>query len=710
MMVDAMKVLVLMMLVVAVGGGAKRGGQGEDTLCGDCRDLEVLVAKMSGDEIERKAAEHHGKGSIRGAGRVLCGGFCSGTLLGGRWGGAASNLGVVMKEEGLLNLAERCYILASRLDPAGPTHAYRRGNVRMAMQDLETARKAFLRATRLLPGYGDAYNNLGNCLMSMSRFEEAGASYGYAIRANPKEANYYVNMGGISARKNLTAGIQYLEQGLALNPFFPEAYNNLANFKRDVGDLEGAVEAYKNALKLMPDSGDIMVNMASAKAYLCDWRNRKSFLKRIIEVSRKELRDGKKLSLSTFYANIFGVDLELLKKVAEYHSNSAFSSVRYLLPLKPWFTADVREGGIRLGILSSDLTNHIVGHGIAALLPLMQERGATVLCYALSSDDGSHPRRQIEQYSKLTDIRDWSTEAAARHINADKLHVLLDLNGQTKGNRIEILSLRPAAVQVLFHGYAGTSGANFIDLFVADRILVPPEFSGFMTEKLMLFPPAFSFFLVEDYGRLDDREHEEDGEYAARSVGKELGIGPSYFRYASFNSLYKLTPSVFGAWMKILSQVDSSILWLLKFPSSAEKRLRKEAKARGVDDKRLVFTDLYPRAEHLQKKSGASLFLDTLVYNAHSSAADSLASGVPVLSMAGSGIVNRVAASLLICTAERGAELAKGWRRRLVQRRWETKFLDRGGWADRFLSLLRLSVDRKMGGPNDSRAHVIAAR
>lgn len=89
--------------------------------------------------------------------------------------------------------------------------------------------------------------------MSMSRFEEAGASYGYAIRANPKEANYYVNMGeirgeedgstvtpragGISARKNLTAGIQYLEQGLALNPFFPEAYNNLANFKRDVGDV-----------------------------------------------------------------------------------------------------------------------------------------------------------------------------------------------------------------------------------------------------------------------------------------------------------------------------------------------------------------------------------------------------------------------------------------------------------------------------------------
>eukprot|EP00960_Hanusia_phi_P029518 748002-Hanusia_phi.AAC.1 len=389
MRMETMKVLVLMLLLAVVGGGS-RGG--EDTLCGDCRELEVLVKRMSGDEIERKAAGHHGQGNIRGAGRILCAGFCSGTLLSGRWGGAASNLGVVMKEMGLLELAERCYILASRLDPASPSHAYRRsrrflglGGSSQGQADDVTGfaaadvGQAFLHATRLWPGYGDAYNNLGNCLMSMSRFEEAAASYAHAIRTNPKEANYYVNMGESPARLRRQA-VRLMHRrsvceeepdrrdplpgaGARAESPLPRGLQQSRQLQARRGrlQLEGAVSAYKDAMKLMPDSGDIMVNMASAKAYLCDWKNRKSFLKRIIEVSRRELKgkephqvpcyleilvdaEGKKLSLSTFYANIFGVDLELLRKVAEYHANSAMATVRYLLPIQPWYLEVVRGG------------------------------------------------------------------------------------------------------------------------------------------------------------------------------------------------------------------------------------------------------------------------------------------------------------------------------------------------------------------------------
>ena len=206
---------------------------------------------------------------------------------------------------------------------------------------------------------------------------------------------------------------------------------------------------------------------------------------------------------------------------------------------------------------------------------------------------------------------------------------------------------------MLFHGYAGTSGAEFVSHIVADAVVVPPELAsdGFLERVLYLAAPL-SFFLVEDYPDLDSPELSADAQPAQALAQAYLPPGLAddeggVLRVACFNNLYKLTPETFGAWMTVLREVPTATLWLLRMPAAALVRLSAEMAAAGVEQGRLVASDLFPRHVHLKVKSAATLFLDTLAYNAHSSAADSLAAGVPVVTCAGAAMPSRVASSLV---------------------------------------------------------------
>ena len=119
------------------------------------------------------------------------------------------------------------------------------------------------------------------------------------------------------------------------------------------------------------------------------------------------------------------------------------------------------------------------------------------------------------------------------------------------------------------------------------------------------------------------------------------------FVFCCFNGNYKIMPHVFDCWMRILKQVEGSVLWLLEDNVAAANNLRREAVARGVDAKRLVFAKHLPRSEHLARHRLADLFLDTLPVNAHTTASDALWAGLPVLTCLGETFAGRVAASLL---------------------------------------------------------------
>jgi predicted O-linked N-acetylglucosamine transferase (SPINDLY family) len=122
----------------------------------------------------------------------------------------------------------------------------------------------------------------------------------------------------------------------------------------------------------------------------------------------------------------------------------------------------------------------------------------------------------------------------------------------------------------------------------------------------------------------------------------------SGFVFACFNNSYKFSATLFDIWMRLLKQTAGSVLWLSAVTQSAARNLAREAQDRGVDASRLIFAPYVARAEdHLARLGVADLFLDTLPYNAHATAADALLAVLPVLTCKGTTFAGRVAASLL---------------------------------------------------------------
>lgn len=374
-------------------------------VCGGCKKLLKRFKKVSMKALLDLADKQQGGGDVVGASMTMCAAVCAMTAQGTahpELPGATSNLGVLFKEHGLLPAAEECYRMASRLEPRNAGHHYRMGNARLARQELELARQSYMRATRRWGTFGDAYNNLGNCLMGMSRFHDAAAAYEFAVKSSPKNANYLVNLGGVRARDDLPGAIELLQRALATQPNFGEAWNNLANLYRDQGILDKAAAAYEDAHKFMRGSGEVLVNLASVRGYLCEWRGRDELLQQIVALSEQQLQQGMKVSLSPFYANTFGCTPDLLLALARNQARSTAAAVSYLLPLPNWLQPSRLSFPIlrlRVGFLSSDLTNHIVGHGISSLMALWkeQQQAIDVYAFALTASDESAPRAAMER-------------------------------------------------------------------------------------------------------------------------------------------------------------------------------------------------------------------------------------------------------------------------------------------------------------------------
>jgi predicted O-linked N-acetylglucosamine transferase (SPINDLY family) len=214
--------------------------------------------------------------------------------------------------------------------------------------------------------------------------------------------------------------------------------------------------------------------------------------------------------------------------------------------------------------------------------------------------------------------------------------VLIDLNGYTQGARMGIFAQRPAPIAASYLGFSGTTGTDYIDYVLADRIVVPKEDFPSFSEKVVWLPGSF---MVNDSAR----------PIAERTPARgELGLPEEDFVFCCFNQPYKIGPAVFDVWMRLLHAVDGSVLWLKENGAAASDNLRREAANRGVAPERLIFAGSVPlAADHLARQRQADLFLDTLPYNAHATTSDALWAGLPVVTCLGEAFAGRVAASLL---------------------------------------------------------------
>jgi predicted O-linked N-acetylglucosamine transferase (SPINDLY family) len=249
--------------------------------------------------------------------------------------------------------------------------------------------------------------------------------------------------------------------------------------------------------------------------------------------------------------------------------------------------------------------------------------------------------RLRQAFDGWVDIGGLTDEAAAEKIRAANIDILVNLNGYFGKHRLGVFAERPAPVQVNYLGFPGTLGTPCMDYIIADAVVIPPGEERFYDEKVVtLFGSdgAGSYQVNDDRGRA----------MAPVPSRAQAGLPEKGFVFCNFNQSYKLTPDTFAGWMRILKQVNGSVLWLLEEVAPFAENIARHARAHDVAPERILYASHLPPAQHLARLSLADLFLDSLPYNAHTTASDALWAGVPVLTRRGTAFPGRVAASLLL--------------------------------------------------------------
>lgn len=452
---------------------------------------------------------------------------------------AFNNLGNAYKQLGRLDDAIQSYRTALRLKPDHP-HAY--NNMGNAMKDSGLIREAihcYVTAIRLLPMFAAAHNNLGAVLKDQGRLAQAIAHYQEALAIDPLFADAYSNLGNAyKDQGNIDEAIKCYISAIKIRPNFADALSNLAAAYKDSGNPIDAANFYRQALESNPDHIEAYTNLVHTQVYLCDWSEREeafSKLASLISIQLGRPPSAPLCSVQPFHTLAYPVSMDEMQQIATQYSERAKASVALT---ETHFTSRGRPKGGRLniGYVSSDFGNHPLSHNLQNVFALHDSTKFRVTCYATTPSDMSSWRQNIETSAEVfKDISQLTAGDAAQLIYNDETHILVNLNGFTKGSRNEIFALRPATLQVSFLGFCGTMGASFMDYIVADNIAIPPHLRAYYTEKVISLP--HSYFVTDHKQSGRAAVETEPGALPTRA---QYGIAEDKFVFCNFSQVGSL--------------------------------------------------------------------------------------------------------------------------------------------------------------------------
>ena len=539
--------------------------------------------------------------------------------------GLGATLGALGETEEAVRVLARAVTAGPRNGPANAQYV----KALVAASRLVEADEASERAVAEVPQSPEVHLLRGLVLAKRGLVEEALGAYRAAAVRAPGDARFRAYVGAaLAGLGREEEAVAELRATLAI-----DNGNAFANMR--LGGILASRQRHAEALPLLkravaadPQSLLALHELCEAKRAACDWDGLAPLEERLKHLATVEGRP-----VPPFHAFSLGASPAEQLACAEAWARDLAFDPRDVLPPAPQRAAG---GRIRIGYLSRDFRAHATAYLAAELFERHDRSRFETFAYAYGPDDGSDMRRRlVAAFDSFVDIDSLTDVEAARRIRADGIDILVDLKGYTLDARTEILALRPAPVQVNFLGYPGTMGATFVDYVIADRVIVPPQHDPHFAESVVRLPHAYQ---PNDTRRVIAAE---------RPSRADCGLPRDAFVFASFNHVYKITPTVFAIWMRLLSKVPDSVLWLLESNPLARENLRAAAGSAGIAPERLVFAPKWQLAPHLARLANADLFLDTLPVNAHTTASDCLWAGLPVLTCLGDSMVSRVAASLL---------------------------------------------------------------
>jgi predicted O-linked N-acetylglucosamine transferase (SPINDLY family) len=641
---------------------------------------EIAARTLQGGELEKAVelydgliarkpddAEAHYKRAnalnMLGRAEAALGGYDRAVALNPGYANAFCNRGTVLERMGRREEALGSYQRALELNPGDALAFYNCGSVLKQLNRLEEALASYDRAIALRNDYFEAYFNRGSVLQSLGQHQAAAGSYDRAIELNPTFAEAFHRRGISLARtRQFDAALASYDRAIALDANFAAAHVDRANVLQEVQLMQAAVDEYARAIELNPNLPEAYFGLGSAlgklkrhedavrsydralalgadlrflpgmrryaKMQICDWGE--------LAMDRRKLSAG----LEARQAMSPPLPVLALFDSPNLHELAARVWVRELCP--PDNSLGViadrpRSDRIRIGYFSADFRTHPVSLLTAALFETHDRSKFEITAFAFGSgaDDPMRVRLRhaFENFIDVGRLSDAEIASLARERGID---IAVDLGGFTDGSRARVFAKRTAPLQVGYLGYPGTSGAPYMDYLIADRTLIPEGDEGHYSEQLIRLPDSYQ--PNDSTKAISDR----------RFTREELGLPANGFVFCCFNRGFKLMPDTFDDWMQILKSVEGSVLWLSEGDKTAMANLRQEAARRNVGPERLIFATSVPSmADHLARHIVADLFVDTLPFNAHTTASDALWAGLPVLTCAGHTLPGRVAASLL---------------------------------------------------------------
>ncbi len=502
-----------------------------------------------------------------------------------------------------------------------------RGQALMMLSHPEDALASFDRAVALKPDFAMAHNNRGNALYGLSRLPDALVSYAKAIALEPDLAMAHSNRGmALLDLKRPGEALASFDRAIAFKPDYAEPCFGRGIAFHDLERYKEAADAFAHTLAIDPKYPFAKGAFLHHKMLCCDWND----IDRLVEEISHEVDFGEP-SATPFGWQAACASPRSLQLSAELYCNAKY-------PAKPpapsrRFSNNSR---IRIGYLSGEFRNQATSTLLVGVLENHDNSKFEIYAFDNGWDDHSEVRERIKaSVPNIIDIRQLSDPTAAAAVCDKNIDILVNLNGFFGEHRMQVFARQPAPIQVNYLGFPGTLGAPYMDYIIADQHVIPTGHETFYTEKVVRLPNCY---------QANDSKREIGTRVLTRA---EFGLPESGVVFCCFNNTYKITPGIFDCWMRILKQVEHSVLWLFESNATAAANLKREAMARGVHEERIIFAKALPLPDHLARHQLANLFLDTLPYNAHTTASDALWAGLPVLTCLGQTFPSRVAASLL---------------------------------------------------------------
>ena len=491
------------------------------------------------------------------------------------------------------------------------------------IQAIENYRKAL----KLNPNFLDSIINLGIAYKKIMKYEESIRCFNRALKLSPNNFKIYNNIGNLFRDLGkVDDSIKSYNKSISLNEKNVEAYNNKAEIFLSKKRFVEAIKTFKKALEVEPKFPYLFGKYMHSKMHICDWNNFKKNLKKIEEgiINKDKL-------IEPFPMLSLIDNLSLQKKNSIIYNDIAFKKDR------SYTKKDFKKNNnkIKIGYFGAEFYNHPVLQLTRDIFKHHDKSKFEIYGFFHGPVKDKLHYEVKKYFNNFFDIKSKSDDEVVILSKKIGINIAINFTGYTSDSRNEIYLKRVAPIQISYLGFSGTMGTDFMDYIIADNFLIPKNYIKYYSEKVLNLPGTFF-------------PNPANIEISEKKFTKEsVGIPKESFVFGSFNNSYKITPSIFETWMKILKNSENTVLWLLNNNEIASNNLIAEAKKYGVNSERIIFADKLIYSEHLRRFELMDLFLDTFPYNGHTTVIEAIRRGVPTLTLAGESFASRVAGSIL---------------------------------------------------------------